>query len=366
MARTRFQMEVLKIRDAIDVQRTRGDYTENQIQDIRYALFLLVVGDPKLRKELRPFCRKAKCEGALNWVKNCISREVKIPQALHARSIKKMSWSKVMNIWEVTRTDIALVERLAEEAAVFIEDELHLLRKKYSSMELRWLGEVEEEMDEVEVVISRQALEDLLLGVLETYKVPKSKTEPFSEVFGLCLGMASRHKVNKKGIGTRTKWFVQIEKAVPQIRAKASRDSVIPNLKSIEAVVEAASNLFPQLEIMGDYHSHPYRTMQRMKDVHGWDASPSDATSVSELYAGLRNHPKRKHRLRVSFVIAIAKGRPSASMPAVIRRRKNILHLNTAGCRIFISAYRILSNGEMTSHGVVMAPAIAAQLLEAM
>jgi hypothetical protein len=186
--------------------------------------------------------------------------------------------------------------------------------------------------------------------VFETYKVPKSKTEPYSEVFGLCLGMSSRQKTTKKGSGTRTKWFVHVDKAVPQIRARANQDSVIPNAKSIEALVETASDLFPQLEIIGDYHSHPYRDFKELKSAKGWEASKDDFEDIAGLYRSLRKNPKRQHRMRVTFVVAIAKGRMTKN--AKTRQMPSVFRMSMAGCQVYISVYRILSNGLMTSKGV--------------
>jgi hypothetical protein len=57
--------------------------------------------------------------------------------------------------------------------------------------------------------------------------------------------------------------------------------------------------------------------------------------------------------MRVSFVIAIAKGRtaaPSGEVPG----QPNVFRLNMAGCHVYLSAYRILSDGSMTGEGVVL------------
>src|SRR5262249_53105709 len=147
---------------------------------------------------------------------------VKIPQTLHASMTKNVSPRNARAMWKVSKSDLKLVENIAAVAGVDTETEHHLFRRYYSSLELHWLAEVEEALEEVEVIISHKALEEMLLGVLETYMVPKSKKEPYSEVFGLCLGMASRQKAVKKGVGIRTKWFVYVDKAVPQIRARAN------------------------------------------------------------------------------------------------------------------------------------------------
>jgi hypothetical protein len=202
-------------------------------------------------------------------------------------------------------------------------------------------------------VIQNQALEDMLLGVFETYRVPKSKKEPFSEVFGLLLGMTATTRSVKRGEGTHTRHFVHVEKAVPQIRAKASPSSVTPSARSLNALVEAADSLFPQLEIVGDYHSHPYRSYLELKRLRGWSASREDAISSASLSRDLQTRKDRPHHMKVALVIAIAEGRGSA-IPENVRDKTNLYHLKMAGCHVMISAYRILSNGGMTASNVTL------------
>jgi len=354
MAKTYLQYLVAKITTAIDRSLAKGDISKSHRQELYKALFFLLAGDPEVRKELIEYCKQHRRYQVLVQIYKAVGVSVKLPQALHASSTKNVSIRKAQSIWKVSKSDLKLIEELAAVAQVDPEAEQHLLRQYYSSSELHWLAEVEDELEDVEVIINTQALEDMLMGVFETYKVPKSKTVPYSEVFGLCLGMASRHKVTKKGAGTRTKWFVYVDKAVPQIRARGSIDSVTPNNKSIEAVVETASALFPQLEIIGDYHSHPYKNVKKLKACRGWEASEPDVDHIIELYKSLRENPSRQHRMRVTFIVAIAKGRnvnKPASNPAGL---PNVLHMSMAGCHLYFSAYRILSNGVMTNRGVTL------------
>lgn len=338
---------------AIDGAFRRGDITARHREKLYRALFYLLMGEPTVQPLLIDFCQHARRGRALERLYQAMGYRVKLPQALYSRHVSSMSIKNVQEAWGIATTDLALVSRIAKEAQVDPQDEHHLLRRDYSPGDLDWLPQVELEHEEVEVILQSQALEDMLLGALETYKVPKSKKEPFSEVFGLCLGMASHHVTVKRGKGTRVKWFVYVEKAVPQIRAKASQSSVTPNAQSLKALVETSSSLFPQLEIIGDYHSHPYKSYHQLKSFRGWSASREDALSTQYLYRDLRTKTRRHHRMRVSFVIAIAKGRGTA-VSDHMRGRPNVFHLNMAGCHLFIAAYRILSSGHMTDHGVVL------------
>ncbi len=331
----------------------KREITQRQ-RDVLYKdLFYVMMGEPNPSQQLNDFCKRGNRARALDRLFNSMGTRCKLPQALYARIVQSVSMKNVQKSWGITKSDIDLINGLMKEAKLDPYDEHHLLNRDYEPTEFDWLAEVELVHEEVEVILNAQALEDMLLGVFETYKVPKSKTEPFSEVFGLTLGMTNSQRISKKGVGAKTKWFVYVEKAVPQIRAKANQYSVTPSAKSLSALVETSDSLFPQLEIIGDYHSHPFKNYPELKAYRGWSASHEDGVSTAFLYRDLRTKTKRKHRMRVSFVIAIAKGRGTA-ISDHMRGQPNIFHFNMAGCHVFITAYRILSNGMMTDKGVIL------------
>lgn len=350
---TFLQRNVRKITKRIGRRSLSGEIGKKQKQNLFRALFYVLMGEPLIPDNLIEFCEKEKLEPTLNRLFESLGTRCKLPQALHSRIIKSVSLKRVQEKWGISKSDLSLVKEIVKEADIDPQDEHHLLHRYYESGDLEWLAEVENEQDEVDVIISVQALEEMLLGVFETYKVPKSKKEPFSEVFGLCLGMASRNRTTKKGLGQKTKWFVYVEKAVPQIRAKSDASSVIPNARSINALVETSQSLFPQLEIIGDYHSHPYHTAGQIRRYRGWEASPQDSTDIALLYRELKNLKSRKHRMRVSFVIAIARGKASRRIKNA-SRSTNVVRFTMAGCHVYISAYRILSDGSMSEKGVVL------------
>ncbi len=353
MSVTFLQRNVQRITDRIERLFLSGRLNQKQRQNLFRALFYVLMGEPLIPDNLIEFCTREKLEPTLKRLFESLGTSCKLPQALHSRILKLVSLKRVQETWGVTKSDLAFVQKIVKEADLNPQDEHHLLHRYYESKDLDWFAEVENEQDEVDVIISVQALEEMLLGVFETYKVPKSKKEPFSEVFGLCLGMASRNRVTKKGTGQKTKWFVYVEKAAPQIRAKSDASSVIPNAKSISALVETSQSLFPQLEIIGDYHSHPYHNAAQIRRYRGWQASTQDASDIAVLYRELRGLKARKHRMRVSFVIAIGKGKATKGSNQQIKST-NVVRFNMAGCHVYITAYRILSNGSMSEKGVVL------------
>lgn len=348
---TLLQRLISSMTHTIDRACEQGTISPRKRQSLYRSLLHLLMGEPYVLTNLGEFAAETGKSPALEHLFRILGKRCKLPQALHARIVQSVSLKNVQRAWNITKSDLELVSHIVKEAKVDPHDEHHLLHRDYDSADLDWLAEVEAKYESVEVILDSQALEDMLLGVFETYKVPKSKREPFSEVFGLCLGMATSHRVTKKGTGTHTNWFVYVEKAVPQIRAKASQSSVTPSSASIRALVETSNSLFPQLAIIGDYHSHPYRSYLQLKNYRGWEASGQDAESTEVLYRDLRSS-HRRHRMRVSFVIAIAKGRSTTHREHP--DTPNILRFNMAGCHVYLSAYRILSNGSMTDRGVIL------------
>jgi hypothetical protein len=352
MPLTLLQRLITALTDAFDKALAEKRISPRKRQSLYRSLLHLLMGEPYILENLKTFADQAGKRPALEHLFRIMGKRCKLPQALHARIVQSVSLKNVSRTWNITKSDLELVGHIVREAKVDPHDEHHLLHRDYDSAALDWLAEVEMKHETVEIILDSEALEDMLLGVFETYKVPKSKKEPFSEVFGLCLGMASSNRVTKKGAGTFTRRFVYVEKAVPQIRAKASQSSVTPSAESIRALVETSNSLFPQLEIIGDYHSHPYRSYPQLKKYRGWTASRQDAESTEYLYRDLKSSLPRRHRMRVSFVIAIAKGRASSHPEG--GEEASILRFNMAGCHVYISAYRILSNGGMTNKGVVL------------
>lgn len=312
------------------------------------------MGEPHILPDLRKFCETAHKEKSLVKLFLALGTRIKLPQAIYARIAEAASMNQVLKTWNITKSDIRLVNQIIRQAEIDPYDEHHLLlRRHYSRTDFDWLAEVELKHESLEVVIQNQALEDMLLGAFETYRVPKSKKEPFSEVFGLMLGMTTSARTAKRGEGTHTRHFVSVEKAVPQIRAKSSSSSVTPSARSLNALVEASGSLFPQLEIIGDYHSHPYRNYLELKKFRGWYASREDAISSASLFHDLNARKERPHQMRVSLVIAIAEGRGNA-VPDIMKDKKNLHHLKIGGCHVIVTAYRLLSNGAMTTTNLTL------------
>ena len=91
----------------------------------------------------------------------------------------------------------------------------------------------------------------------------------------------------------------------------------------------------------------------QIRRYRGWEASGQDEADIALLYKDLKSLKQRKHRMRVSFVIAIGKGKASKTYKQN-RKGNHVVRFAMAGCHVYISAYRILSDGSMSERGVIL------------
>ncbi len=211
-----------------------------------------------------------------------------------------------------------------------------------------WLSEVEELHEHLNVVVEERALEDMLLGALEAYSVPRGRGRPYTEVYGLCFGSVKTERRKTRGTGLVSEIHVLVRRVALQLRAHTSVRSFIPEPRSEAVHLEMAHELFPHLELVGDFHSHPYDTLAALRENRGWSFSPQDEdynrTWVEEL-------AQAGHRPRAGLILAIARAgrRTVAQSPG-----PNILRAVIGQCHCFLAAYRINRDGTYGADDVVL------------
>ena len=141
-------------------------------------------------------------------------------------------------------------------------------------------------LERLHVHLEARALEDILLAAAEGYKVAPGRGYKYTEVFGLCFGSVRRKA---------TRWhshdlFVNVARVATQMRAKATASEVMPNSKSLAAHLEVSNRFFPHLEVVGDYHTHPYKTLSKLLQSKGWEHSDMDEQSLPSFFEEVREH----------------------------------------------------------------------------
>jgi len=174
--------------------------------------------------------------------------------------------------WGCRPSDVMAAKRLSKSlgralGSFTVEDQLE---------DYGCLSEVIAAREEILVDLSRRAFEDMVLPTLEGYQVPKTTKSRFTEVYGLCLGTIRGEKITRRGGGGYRRDYVNVQQAAVQLRAKATKDHVWPNTKSLAIQLAAAKVLFPHLEVIGDFHSHPYNSARSVCRRKGWEPSEED------------------------------------------------------------------------------------------
>ena len=217
-----------------------------------------------------------------------------------------------------------------------------------SPLDLGCLSDVKAAHEEVVVHLSHRALEDMLLSTLEGYQVPKTARSRFTEVYGVCLGMVRDEPVSRKGGGKYWRKHVYVHQAAVQLRAKGTRDHVWPNSRSIETQLVAAKVLFPHLEVIGDFHSHPYNSAKSLRRWEGWEPSEDDYTSN---YRWVKTMRENLHNPCVAFIIAIGKQERAPRSDLKVKKQ-NVRFIPIGRNLVAVSAYRILQDAFYEANGI--------------
>lgn len=187
--------------------------------------------------------------------------------------------------------------------------------------------------ERLHVQLEARALEDILLAAAEGYKVSPGKGFRYTEVFGLCFGNVRRTPGREDGQDL----FVSVSRVATQMRAKATASQVMPNSKSLAAHLDVSDRFFPHLEVVGDYHTHTFKTFGDLIAAKGWEYSPSDERAVPGFVDEVR---ERHNRPLFSLVVAVAEGGKNRKGP--YRRRSNVVQVPVGGLYFVVGAYRIL------------------------
>jgi hypothetical protein len=213
-----------------------------------------------------------------------------------------------------------------------------------------WVSEVEQYHEEIEVFVEDLALHDMLFGALEAYTVPKGRGSRYTEVYGLCFGSVKRRERAERGEGTRRFLAVSIRRVALQLRARAAAGRLEADPRSQEIQLAMAAELFPHLELVGDFHSHPYATLGALRSDRGWEYTDSDESANQEWVAGLE---PEGYRPRVGLILALARGQRRGK--AARMRAPHLLRATIGPCHCYLAAYRIHRDGTYGTDDVALA-----------
>jgi hypothetical protein len=240
--------------------------------------------------------------------------------------------------WQCRVGEIHAARRLAS----MVGRGLGSFAKDLRPSEWVWLADVEADHEELIVYISDRALEDMLLATVEGYKVPKTRKNPFTEVYGLCLGTVLDKRVDRKGRGKYVERHIYVERAAVQLRARGTKTAVWPNRRSLATQLATAKIIFPHLGVIGDFHSHPYRTGRKLRQDAGWEWSHDDY-KYNRLW--VNEMRERGHEPLVGFIVAIGERKQAGGQQSMQSRLPHVSFLQIDRSLIALAAYRILRDG---------------------
>ena len=208
-------------------------------------------------------------------------------------------------------------------------------------------------LERLSVSLDQRAVEDLLLAALEAYAVPKpGRGQKYTEAYGICFGTSRRLPEN--GHEKRFRQILNVVRVATQLRSRATASEVAPNPKSEKVHLQVASSLFEHLTVLGDYHTHPYPTLVKLRSVRGWQPSSADKGHISVWASAARQaggYP------RFSLIAAVAQG-GKTGLPTA-REAPNRVRFCIGGHFVVVSAYRLLRNDEYDTEIMLSCPGIS-------
>lgn len=214
-----------------------------------------------------------------------------------------------------------------------------------------WMVDVDEAHHEVRVWVRELALQDLLLAGMEAYLVPAGSGKPSTEVYGIVFG-SLRMAPRVSGRAEFAQVDYNVERVCIQHRAKCSPSVVFADERSEAAQLAMGEELFPYWHLLGDFHTHTYRSLAELRRMGGWHYSDADQAMNIEWCEKLRT---LGHRPRIALILAITRaGRRGSGTQECWNGMPHVLKTTIGRCHCFISAYRIRRDGRYTTEGLTL------------
>jgi hypothetical protein len=217
---------------------------------------------------------------------------------------------------------------LSERAGVSIRE----LALEHHPSNLEWASV----LDRMTIHVEQRALEDILLASLEFYAVSPGSGSKYTECFGLCFG---NERLSQDDMFLNR--IVSILRVATQFRAKADAGSVYPNEKSRLVQAAVAEHFFRHLQLVGEYHTHPYKSYSALKKASGWEPSTTDR---ADLRRSMRSRKAPAEGARFEMIVAVAQGGKTGTDALRITRNRVRFCLDRRF--VEIAVYRLLPDGE--------------------
>lgn len=174
----------------------------------------------------------------------------------------------------------------------------------------------------------------LLLAGMEAYKMRKYRGRLPLETCGLLWGFA---KDSIHGMD-----HVTVEHISTDTAAEREPDSNALNDRTTAIKRQIVQDRWPNLSLLGDFHTHPYSSYSEVMDCNGWEFSKGDYEFFED-----QNHNAESWAIdsRVSLVLTLAeiKRKTSSYIAGQVKSSKhgNVLQWQQCDYRLWLSAYAL-------------------------
>jgi hypothetical protein len=269
-----------------------------------------------------------------------------LPRAVYEHAFFDASIESFIAQKQIHRSDWAFVSKLARDLNLPVAHGLEDIDPQPP-----WMIDVDEKHQYLRVWIRELALQDMLLAGLEAYLVPAGSGRPSTEIYGIVFG-----SFRSAGRKRRSKPFefvdLNVERVCIQHRAKGSPSEVIADERSEVTQLEMAEELFPYWHLLGDFHTHTFKTLEDIYAVRGWHHSVHDERVNVEWCGKLR---ALGHRPRVALILTIARAaRQGAGVHEGWNGQPNVLRATIGKCHCFLAAFRIRPDGRYSTDGITL------------
>lgn len=331
----------LSIEQAIEIHCASGPGLHRQRLPMRRELLRVLA----LRAEDHPLLSQLPIN--IGRIRKLLSHRIwRVSCALYLWKKHRVSKQLAARLTDVYEGELDYVVALAQST----RDSLHELADQ---ADRDVLAEIDGYLEELTVSLDQRAIEDLLLAAAESYAVgPGGRGRRYTEIYGLCFG--TRKLLGPNGHPGYSQ-ILNVTRIVTQIRARGRASEVTPNDKSAKIHRKVAERFFRHLELLGDYHTHPFSDLSALKARRGWEYSPSDQASVMPWLEDTRAEGADP---RFGLILGIARGGKAGRHAA--RRAPNRIQFTLDDYYFILAAYRIRRDGMYDSKITLDCPQVSA------
>jgi hypothetical protein len=286
------------------------------------------ISDDKLRSMLR------------NLGKQLATDDYRLSKAWYEEAVYGASRRSVAARWRVSAAELKGLDGLRQDVG-YTDD---YYRRLIDEVRPGWTYDVDESHEDIMIWLDDRAIEDIVLVALEAYAVPRQGVR-FTETYGICFGSTKSVDEKRLAHGRHVTRHINISSVHIQLRAECYSSKVTYDLRSLETQMAVATHFFPQLDIVGDFHTHPYANVKELKSIKGWKYSRGDEAGISTWVTPLK---KMGYNPRMSLIVAVAKGGRRISKPG--RMRPNVVRFSIQKYHFYVACYRILGKRYSDKH----------------